>query len=121
MKKFFICALLSAALAKAADPTIMVLQVFWQNAPGGVSATGFILQKALVTAGNTNWSTVQTADKGATNMTIIQGYTAAELDWRLAATNFYGTSEWAYAKSPVPTPGIGEVPQSVVNLRIIRK
>ena len=57
----------------------------------------------------------------ATNMLVIMPYTAAELDWRLAATNFYGTSEWAYARSPVPIAGVGEVPKAVLNFNVTRR
>lgn len=114
-------ALLFGLVSRSADPTMMVLLVSWQNQPGGVSPTGFVLQKAVVTAGNTNWVASNGAAAGATNILVIQPFTASEIDWRLAATNFYGTSEWTYARSPVPTPGVGEVPNAVVNLRIIRK
>jgi len=113
--------LLFGLVSRSADPTMMVLLVSWQNPPGGVSPTGFVLQKATVTAGTTNWAFSQGAAAGATNILVIQPYTAAEIDWRLAATNFYGTSEWTYARSPVPTPGVGEVPKAVINLQIIRK
>lgn len=113
--------LLLGLVSRSADPTMMVLLVSWQNPPGGVSPTGFVLQKAVVTAGNTNWAFSQGAAASATNILIIQAFTAAEIDWRLAATNFYGTSEWAYARSPVPTPGVGEVPKAVINLKFIRK
>ena len=123
MKKISVVAsaLLLGSVVYAADPSVMVLVVSWQNQPGGVSPTGFVLQKAVVTAGNTNWAFSQGAPAGATNMLVIQAFTAAEIDWRLAATNFYGTSEWTYARSPVPTPGVGEVPKAVINLNIIRK
>jgi len=117
----FAAVVLASVAAVAADPAIMVLQVLWENAPGGVSATGFVLQKAAVNAGNTNWTTITGAGAGATNMLVIQPFTALEIDWRIGSTNAYGTSEWAYARSPIPTPGVGEVPKSVLNLRIIRK
>lgn len=122
MKKLFVIGGLVLSLcASAADPTLMVLQFSWQNQPGGVSPTGFILQKAVVSAGNTNWSTTLTAPAPATNMTVIQPYTALELDWRLAATNFYGTSDWVYARSPGPVLGVGEVPKVPINVNVIRK
>ncbi len=122
MKKLLFPALLLAALkVTAADPTIMVLVATWSPPVGGVSPTGYLLQKAVVSNSATNWVQIMTSAAPATNMVIIQPYTASELDWRLCATNFYGTSEWAYAKSPIPTPGVGEVPLPVVNLKIIRR
>lgn len=121
MKKLLICALLAAAIAKAADPGIMVLVASWVNPPGGVSPTGFVMQKGTVSGGVTNWLTTQTAGAGATNLVMILPFTALEIDWRLAATNFYGTSEWAYARSPVPILGVGEVPKAVLNFNVTRR
>ncbi len=121
MKKLILALSLASTLAKAADPTLMVLQVTWSVPVGGVSPTGYILQRAVVSNATTNWTQVMTSAAPATNMLVIMPYTAAELDWRLAATNFYGTGDWAYAKSPLPTPGVGEAPLPVVNLKIIRK
>jgi len=79
------------------------------------------MQKATVVNGATNWTTTQTAGAGATNLLMILPFTALELDWRLAATNFYGTSEWAYARSPVPIAGVGEVPKAVLNFNVTRR
>lgn len=121
MKKLLLSLGLIPALTQAADPTLMVLQVTWSAPVGGVSPTGYIMQKPVMSGANTNWVQAMVVAAPATNMMLILPYTPNELDWRLAATNFYGTSEWTYARSPVPTPGVGEAPLPVVNLKIIRK